>query len=259
MKKADLHRARSKCLAVCRLLLMLLASSALALTAEKAGRQDITFGFPEFPPLSFANEQGNPDGYLVRLSSAMFDRAGLHAHAEIYPAPRLFQNMINGSIDFSMVVHNPALDACCLFSKKAVIRDELRVYHANGKAPLLSQEALIGKHIIIIEGFSYAGLIKFINDERNRIISEVAPSHAAAFAMLDAGRADYVLDYALPATQGLAEHPMEKLRYETIGHLDIYLVLSKRYPDAERLLVRLAEIAENLKKEPAFRLPGQSE
>lgn len=249
---------RRRMAAWCMLLILLPAIGDAAPAAQRApSAPDIVFGFPEFPPLSFSNAEGAPDGHLVRLSRAMFERAGLRAQAIIFPAPRLFENLANGAIDFSMVVRNPVLDDCCLFSKQAVIRDELRVYHIAGKPPVKSKEELAGKHIIVIQGFSYAGLIGFINDKKSRITSEVAPSHGAAFAMLDAGRADYVLDYAGPAASGLAEHPVANLRSAKIDHLDIYMVLSKRYPNAEQLLERLAAIAAKLQQEPAFLPPPQ--
>lgn len=243
-------------IAACRVMLaatLLLGNAAAAADTRQPAK--IVFGFPEFPPLSFTNAAGDPDGYLVRLTTAMLTRAGLRPQAIIFPAQRLFENLANGSIDFSMVVHNPALDQCCLFSKQAVIREELRVYHDADTPPISSKEALAGKHIIVIQGYSYAGLIKFIDDERNRITSEVAPTHGAAFAMLDAGRADYVLDYAGPAASGLVEHPINNLRSEKIDHLDIYMVLSRRYPNADQLLGRLATIVTALQKQPAFRPP----
>lgn len=220
-----------------------------------AARQEIVFGFPEFPPLSFANARGEADGYLVHLSQAMFQRAGLRTRAAIYPAQRLFENLANGSIDFSMVVRNPMLDQCCLYSQKVVFREELRTYHAAGKPPITNKSALAGKHIITIQGFSYAGFIKFIQDGNNRIVNEVAPNHAAAFAMLDAGRADYVLDYAGPAASGLLAHPVRDLRSEVIDHLDIYLVLSRKFPNAEQLLPHLSAIAVDLQNQPDFRPP----
>ncbi|MBI1891242.1 MAG: transporter substrate-binding domain-containing protein [Burkholderiales bacterium] len=240
------------------MLALLLSISGPAPAAEKTASAEIVFGFPEFPPLSFANAQGEPDGYLVHLTSAMFERAGLRSRAMIFPAPRLFENLATGAIDFSMVVHNPVLDDCCVFSKKAVVRDELRVYRKTDKPPVKNKDALAGKHIIVIQGFSYAGLIKFINDKSNRITSEVAPSHGAAFAMLDAGRADYVVDYAGPAASGLAEHPIKNLQSEQIDYLDIYMVLSKRYPDAEQLLERLTRLVAQMQEEPAFHPPGQN-
>lgn len=244
-------------LAGCIFVFASLMQDAMAQPAP-AARSEIVFGFPEFPPLSFANDRGEADGYLVHLTQAMFQRAGLRTRSSIFPAQRLFENLANGSIDFSMVVRNPVLDRCCLYSKKVVFREELRVYHAAGKPPVISKKALAGKHIITIQGFSYAGLIKFIQDSNNHIVSEIAPTHAAAFTMLDAGRADYVLDYAGPAANGLLLYPMRNLQSEVIDHLDIYLVLSRKFPNAEQLLPRLSAIVTELQNEPRFHLPRQA-
>jgi polar amino acid transport system substrate-binding protein len=233
-----------------------LDNTETAIAASPAPTPALAIGFPEFPPLSFTNMQGEPDGYLVHLSDALFARAGIDSHVRIYPAPRLFENMANGALDFSMLVHNRVLDACCLFSKQAVVREYLRVYHINGKPPIHDKNELIGKKIITIQGYSYAGLINFIKDPNNNIINEVAPTHEAAFTMLDAGRADYVLDYAGPATSGLAAHPVKNLRFEVIDYLDIYLVLAKKYPDAERVLARLTMMVRNMQNEPDFRPPN---
>jgi polar amino acid transport system substrate-binding protein len=233
-----------------------LDNTEAAVSATPAQTPALALGFPEFPPLSFTNKHGEPDGYLVHLSAALFARAGISSHVRIYPAPRLFDNMANGSLDFSMLVHNQVLDACCLFSKQAVVREDLRVYHLNGKPLIHDKTELVGKKVITIQGYSYAGLINFIKDPKNNIINEVAPTHEAAFTMLDVGRADYVLDYAGPATSGLAAHPVKNLRFEVIDYLDIYLVLSKTYPDAEHLLARLAIMVKNMQNEPDFRPPG---
>lgn len=250
---------RARCRIACWILAVTVFVPVVpAATAASAG-SEIVFGFPEFPPLSFANARGEADGYLVHLSETMFNKAGLKAHGTIFPAQRLFENMANGSLDFSMVVRNPVLDQCCLYSEKVVFREELRLYHVAGKPAVGSKAALSGKHIITIQGFSYAGLIKFINDKQNRIINEVAPSHMAAFAMLDAGRADYVLDYAGPAANGLAAHPVKNLLSEVIDHLDIYLVLSRKFPHAEQLLTRLSTIVTDLQNEPGFHPPPQSD
>ncbi|MGZ3238066.1 MAG: substrate-binding periplasmic protein [Burkholderiaceae bacterium] len=240
------------------LVALCLGNPAAAIAATPAQTPALAIGFPEFPPLSFTNMHGDPDGYLVHLSTALFARSGISAHVRIYPAPRLFDNLANGSLDFSMVVHNHVLDACCLFSKQAVMREDLRVYHVAGKPPIHDKNELIGKRIIRLQGYSYAGLINFIKDPKNRITSEVAPTHEAAFTMLDVGRADYVLDYAGPATSGLAAHPVKDLRFEAIDHLDIYLVLAKSYPDAEHVLARLTTMVKNMQNEPNFRPPSDS-
>lgn len=232
-----------------------LGNTEAAVAATSAPTPALAVGFPEFPPLSFTNVQGEPNGYLVHLSTALFARSGIEAQIRIYPAPRLFDNLANGSLDFSMVVHNHVLDACCLFSRQAVLREDLRIYHANGKPPIHDKYDLIGKKIITIQGYSYAGLIDFIKDKKNHITNEMAPTHEAAFTMLEVGRADYVLDYAGPATSGLAAHPGRNLRFEAIDHLDIHLVLSKAYPDAEQVLARLTTMVKRMQNERDFRPP----
>ncbi|MGZ3158465.1 MAG: substrate-binding periplasmic protein [Burkholderiaceae bacterium] len=232
-----------------------LCNTEAAIAATSVQPPALALGFPEFPPLSFTNKHGEADGYLVHLSTALFARAGISAHVRIYPAPRLFDDLANGTIDFSMLVHNHVLDACCLYSNQAVVREDLRVYYVAGKPPIHDKSELVGKKIIRLQGYSYAGLINFIQDPKNHITNEVAPTHEAAFTMLDAGRADYVLDYAGPATSGLAAHPVKDLRFEAIDHLDIYLVLAKSYPDAEHVLARLTTMVKSMQKEPDFRPP----
>jgi ABC-type amino acid transport substrate-binding protein len=184
-------------------------------------------------------------------------REGIETRINIYPASRLFDHMASGTIDFSMVVHNPKLDACCLYSKQAVMREALRAYHISNKPHIKDKNGLIGKRIITIQGYSYGGLINFIMDPKNRITNEVAPTHEAAFTMLDAGRADYVLDYAGPSHTGLTAHPVRNIQFQQIDHLDIYLVLDKTYPDAERLMARLTRMAIEMQREPAFRIPEE--
>ena len=138
------------------------------------------------------------------------------------------------------------LENCCLFSKNPVYSTKLNVYHIGDKLPLTSKEDLTGKKIITIRGYSYAGLIKFISDPANKIVNEVAGTHKAAFEMLRGKRADYVLDYAPAAEDILAESPIGDIRSNPINQLDIFLVLSKSYPDADKLMMKLEGIVETL-------------
>jgi ABC-type amino acid transport substrate-binding protein len=244
-------------LAVSLALVLCLGQAETAFAEPPAKSPIMMVGFPEFPPLSYANAQGAADGYLVHLGKELFARAGIDTRINIYPASRLFDQMTNGSIDFSMLVHNPVLDACCLYSKQAVMHEALRAYHIGNKPHIKDINGLVGKRIITIQGYSYAGLISFIKNPKNRITNEVAPTHEAAFTMLDAGRADYVLDYAGPSFKGLAAHPVRNIQFQPIGHLDIFLVLDRTYPDAERLMARLTAMVIELQREPAFRIPDE--
>lgn len=73
----------------------------------------------------------------------------------------------------------------------------------------------------------------FLSDPGNRIQNSPAKTHEAAFEMLDAGRGDYLLDYSEAAVaEGLKKHPIENVRGDVLDVVQMYLVISKSYPDA---------------------------
>lgn len=192
------------------------------------------------------NERGEPDNPLLSVAAALFARAGMPWHGKSYPATRLFKNLQDGSVQFSMLVKAPALQDCCLWSRKPVTTAEIRAYHFGKQPALQSRDDLVGKRVITIRGYSYAGLRDFIADARNRIGNNESPTHAAAFRMLAGGRADYLIDYAAPANEVLAAEPLADMRFAVLARQDVHLVLAKTYPDAARTMARLEAIAETL-------------
>ena len=186
---------------------------------------------------------GEPDNPLLKLASALFDKAGIDWQAKIYPASRMFTNLQNGSAQFSMLVKSPALQACCLISAKPITSAEIRAYYRDGTPPVKAKEDLVNKQVIMIRGYSYGGLAQFFTDERNHITTNVTQAHASAFRMLENGRADYLIDYAGPANEVLLAQPINGLHYDVLSRQDIYLVLSKTYPDAHNVMAKLERIA----------------
>ncbi len=179
------------------------AGVVCAQATASAALPEIEYGYPEQPPRSFTNAQGQPEGQAIRMATALFAKAGIPWHATSYPAPRLFKNLDNGTTTFAVMVHNPALYNCCLFNKIPLYTTELKAYYIGDKPPIKNRNDLIGKRIITIRGYSYSGLIGFINDPQNRIVNEIASTHEPAFDMLTAGRADYVLNYDSSASVAL--------------------------------------------------------
>jgi len=64
--------------------------------------------------------------------------------------------------------------------------------------------------------------------------------------MLQGNRADYLVDYESAASDILEVSPIPDLKSNPINTLDIFLVLSKSYPDAEKLMNELEDIVETL-------------
>ncbi len=208
---------------------------------------EIEYGYPDQSIfVATVNDRGQPDTPMTSLAEALMTRAGLSWHAEPYPAKRLFSNLRNGTTPFSILVRASSLLDSCIFSKKPVYSTTLNIYNTGDKAPVKSRKDLVGKQIVTIRGYSYGGLLKFISDPANRITNEVAGTHKAAFKMLANNRADYLVDYASAAEDILSQSPIPGIQSNPIKQLDIFLVLSRRYPNAEQLMVKLEAIVETL-------------
>jgi polar amino acid transport system substrate-binding protein len=202
------------------------------------------------------DERGEPDNPLYRVATPLFAKAGIPWHGKSYPAARMFKYLQDGTAQFSMLVKAPALGDCCLLSRKPVTAAEIRVYHLDGAPPVKTRADLIGKTVITIHGYSYAGLLGFIDDDKNRITNNVASTHAAAFKMLAHARADYVIDYSGPAGEVLATNSIPGLRSEVLTRQDVHLVLSRTYPDAAGVMAHLESIVEALDIEKLMKAPA---
>lgn len=206
----------------------------------QVGLGDLEYGYPDIPPRAFVNAKGEADGHYIRLLGALMTRAGLSWHPVNYPAPRLMMNLRSGNTAFAILVRNPLLGDCCLYSKQPFWYDELRAYWTGSKPTVARKEDLVGKSVIILSGFGYGGLLSYFQDPANRMVLHTAETHEAAFAMLDAGRADYVIDYAEAAlADGLARHPIAGVKSGVIDVLGMYLTVSRANPQAETILARL--------------------
>lgn len=239
-----IRRAVSVCILAAGVVLGYEAAAAEAVAAKYP---EIEYASPDQSVWTTRlNAQGEPDNPLLQVAEALFSQAGIAWHGKAYPASRLFLYLQNGSAQFSMLVKAPALQECCLFSRKPIAVAEIRAYHRAGTAPVRSVQDLAGKRLITIRGYSYGGLINFLNDETQRVTNNVTASHVSAFRMLDSGRAEYVIDYAGPASEVLAAERIEGVSYEVLSRQDVHLVLSKTYPDAPAVMQRLEAIAETL-------------
>lgn len=230
-------------------------ASAQSTTAQAQPRE-LEYAFPDQSVWTTkTDERGDPDNPLLKLAAAMFEKVGIPWHGKRYPAARMFNYLNDGTAEFSMLVNAPALKDCCLLSKAPVATTELRVYRMPGKANIRFKEDLIGKRVITIRGYSYGGLLTFITDPANNITNNAAIKHEAAFAMLEAGRADYLLDYTGPAIEVLTARPVQGIQFDMLSKLEVFLVLAKAYPDAANVMARMEAVLATLNKEEIIGVP----
>lgn len=207
----------------------------------------ISYAYPEQSVWTTKQDaNGTAANPLLALADKLFSLAGLRWEAQPLPAARMFESLRNGSANFSMLVRGPALDKCCLIGRQPVATTELRVFHGPAVPPVRSVDDLRGHSVVLIHGYSYAGLQARLSAPDSGVTVDTAASHQAAFTMLTHGRADYLLDYAGPAREVMTEQHATDLRHETLERLQVYLVLSRAYPDAEAMLARLETLAAKL-------------
>jgi len=237
-------------------LMLSLSLGALNHTSATAA-EEIEYAYPDISVWTTKRDaEGKLKNPLVKLAGPLFEKAGIPWHPQDYPARRMFANLRDGTSKFSMLVNaETILQGCCLVSKDPVALVEIRVFHKKGTPAITKREDLNGKSVITIRGYSYAGTLKYIQDETNEIENYPAPNHHAAFDMFDSGRADYILDYAFPAAEVLEENPIKDITYSTLKQTNVYLILHKDYPDAENVMAKLEEIAKTLDKEEFLTSP----
>lgn len=226
-----------------RLACLLLPAMVLAV-GRACAAPDIVYVYPDQSVWTTETDQhGNPANPLLRLAKSLFAQTGLNWREEALPAARMFSSLKSGEANFSMLVKAPALQECCLFSRQPVAGTELRVFWRQGTAPIVRREDLAGKSLLVILGYSYGDMAAFLADGKNAIHRTSAVKHQAAFEMLAQGRGDYLLDYAGPAREVLAARPIPDIQSAVLGRMDVHLVLSRQYPDAEGVMNRLEAAA----------------
>lgn len=229
-----------------RLLVLVLAGLVQG-SATANGLPEIEYAAPDQSVWTTrTNAEGEPDNPLTPVAAALFAKAGIPWHGRAYPAARMFKYLHDGTAQFSILVKSPALAECCLLSQKPLAFAEIRAYHLAGTAPIKGPQDLLDKNVIVIHGYSYGGLLNSQGKEGNRVGNNLALTHPAAFRMLAQGRADYVIDYAGPAAEVLAATPLPGLQSELLSRQEVYLVLSKRYPEAGKIMDQLENIADTL-------------
>lgn len=204
------------------------------------------------------NENGEDNNPLLRLAKALTKQAGFDFESVSYPATRMFYSIDKGFSNFSILVNSPSLDKCCLIGKSPLLTTELRIYHKKDTAKITSVEALAGKHIITIRGYSYGQLKPFLNDPRNNISTSPTVAHTSAFSMLDQGRADYLLDYKQPSIEALQQRPIQGIQFETMQEIDIYLVLHRSFPNAPQVLSEFEKILNTMDVAKVLDLPSDT-
>jgi len=209
-------------------------------------------GCLDFPPYySTNNETKEVEGLFIDFLKQLFERADLKYNIVMSPPARLYNDLATGKTNIWM--GTTGVDAYAdkvNLSPEKILDIHLNVYTVGDNPLPTSKTELNGMPLTTIQGYNYAGLIKYLKDPANKITMNAAPSHESAFKMLAAGRGKYVLDYKEPAEKALQAIPaIPNLKLSQIIVVPIYFNINKNTPDAEALMAKMMDTYHLLKAE----------
>lgn len=248
------------------LVLFALFTPALA-QGEETTAKTLRIAYVEFPPITFRNDDGDADGELIDITRNVVREAGYVPDFVYLPINRVFLYLKNGQIDVWPGLTNiPSLRSEVLESWISPMPVQLSVWYCKDKGqPLEHFDQLSGKTVIVIAGYTYAGLINWLNQAEDIRITE-APNHQAAIDMLKRDRGDYLLDYRQPIKQILNEPFDQSVLESEVRTRNAAWVFSLAHPraailreefdDAYLRLVAAGEVPPVRDLSPGFLIPG---
>lgn len=223
---------------------------AIALACPAVGETDgpvaLQLQYIEFPPYYFTDSQGRPDGFLLRLTLRVFERAGVKVTCESQPAKRVLSNLhSDAAIASPGWFKTPEREAFARFSRPIYQNRKLvAVYLAKDGPEFEGFDSLAGLlradrlRIGLVEGYSL-GLVA------DTIIADVAPEavrvvggYSRMLCMLAEERFSYLLMSPEEIDPLIRKNHLNPALFATLPLSDVpagnkrYIVYSKGVPES---------------------------
>lgn len=192
---------------------VLLLGLAAVSQAQAAGRT-LTVGYYDFSPVMYGDSHGVTRGEMAELTRLVLRRAGYRPRFRRLPSARLYTALKSGSVDIWLgAPGKPELRAHTRESAHSLGRVDLNLYHRADTPTPRIPESLVGQGVIVINGYSYwPSVNQLLQDPALDIRLLRTATHESALAMLRYRRADYLLDYQLPAEQARRDQGSSRCR-----------------------------------------------
>ncbi len=247
--------------------MVLVAIAAPSSWAEAPGHAGVLrIAYNEFPPFAHHTKSGEASGLIIDMTRKVVEEAGYTPEFLFLPVSRIYLYLKNGSVDvWPGLTDIPQLQGEVLESWAQPLTVQLSAWYLDGKPPLNHFDDLNGKTVIVIAGYTYAGLIQWLQESDEILVTE-APTHRAAIDMLKRHRGDYVLDYQAPVQEILTQ-PSDsvvresEVRSRTVAWLFSLAnpraaILREAFDDAYLRLVRRGELPVMPPHGQSYVIPG---
>ncbi|KMQ76916.1 substrate-binding periplasmic protein [Marinobacter subterrani] len=251
-----------------RVLALLIACLVSAQAVAQAGGAEKTLrvAYLEFPPLSYQAADGTPAGRFIELTRKVVAEAGYQPDFIYLPVSRVYLYLINGTIDvWPGVTEVPRLEGEVLESWVSPFQVQLSAWYREGTEPLEHFDQLQGKRVIVIGGYTYGGLLGWLERKPGIRLTE-APNHRSAVDMLKRNRGDYLLDYQAPVQEilnGGANNIVHESKVRTRNTAWLFslanpraAILRNEFDDAYLRLVEKGEVPPVRELTGGYVIPG---
>ncbi|MBD3639385.1 MAG: transporter substrate-binding domain-containing protein [Marinobacter sp.] len=226
----------------------------------------LRIAYNEFPPFAHHTESGEASGLIIDMTRKVVEEAGYKPEFLFLPISRIYLYLKNGTVDaWPGLTDIPQLEGEVLESWAQPMTVQLSAWYLDGKAPLNHFDDLKGKTVIVIGGYTYAGLIQWLQESDEILVTE-APNHRAAIDMLKRHRGDYVLDYHAPVQEILTQRSDNVVRESEVrSRTAAWLfslanpraaILREAFDDAYLRLVRRGELPVMPPHGQSYVIPG---
>ena len=191
--------------------------------------------YMEFPPVTYQNAFGEPEGEMVGTTRKVAKEAGYELEFLYLPVSRAYLYLKKGSVDFALgLTEVPALKGAVIDSEINLVSVVLSAWYREDQAPVTDINDFRDQVVILINGFTYGGLRSWLERQDDIRITN-APNHRSAIDMLHRGRGDYLLDYRDPVREELMSFSAARIQETEIRTRTGAWLFSAAIPEAQTL------------------------
>lgn len=210
--------------------------------------QAVSVGYYEFPPYSWTDARGQPQGSILALTERLLRHAGYHGEYRSLPGARLYLGLQNGSVQLWAGAGGKSELAGHTYEARNSLGDFNLVLYRRPDTPIPRiPEDLRGRDVIVISGYSYWKQVNdMLADPALGVTTHRTSTHTSALEMLLRKRGDFLLNYQAPVEQARKELDLPPLPFTVLQEIQLRLIASRHASGSRRLLDDLDRAYEEL-------------
>ncbi len=203
----------------------------------------IKMGIIPFAPYYYTTADGHQDGVIYNKIKRISQKLNQKLITYNLSPQRAIKELAGGNIDFVVAITTfPNLNKVAYVGNWPLSKIKLCAFSRKGTKLMTNYSDLNGKNVIILQGYNYGGLIKYIKDPKNKVKYHIVENHAIGVKMMQRGRADYLLAYKGPTEMALKQRPIPDMKYRTLHGLNLYFIFSKKFAEGDSVLTKYEKL-----------------